>query len=98
MECLFGFVGEDFCILATDATAARSVVVMKATEDRTRVLSKNLALCYSGESGDAVRFAEYCQRNIQLYEIKHGIRLNPESSANFIRSELARSLRSRVCT
>ncbi|TPX34016.1 hypothetical protein SmJEL517_g03261 [Synchytrium microbalum] len=96
MEVLIGITGKDFVLCAADATAARSIVVMKSGEDKSRELNKNTLMLYTGEAGDTVQFAEYIQRNIQLYTIKNGIQLSTTATANFTRRELADSLRSRV--
>ncbi|KAF7730537.1 Proteasome subunit beta type-4 [Apophysomyces ossiformis] len=95
MECLFGITGKDFTLLAADTVSARSIVVMKGTEDKARQLNNNTVLLYTGEPGDTVNFAEYIQRNIKLYSIRNGIELSPKSVATFTRRELADSLRSR---
>ncbi|KAL7749813.1 Proteasome subunit beta type-4 [Sorochytrium milnesiophthora] len=95
MECLFGIVGKDFTIVAADTSSIRSIVVMKADEDRTRVLNARNLLMYTGEPGDAVQFAEFIQKNIQLYEIQHSIELSTQACASFTRRELADALRSR---
>jgi 20S proteasome subunit beta 4 len=42
-----------------------------------------------------VQFAEYIQANIQLYSMRNSIDLTPSETASFVRSELAKSLRSR---
>ncbi|ORX46976.1 N-terminal nucleophile aminohydrolase [Hesseltinella vesiculosa] len=95
MECLFGITGKDFALLAADTISARSIVVMKGTEDKSRQLSPHSVLLYSGEPGDTVNFAEYIQRNIRLYSIQNGIELSPKAIATFTRREIADSLRSR---
>jgi 20S proteasome subunit beta 4 len=43
----------------------------------------------------AVQFAEYVQANIQLYSMRNSNHLTPAETASFVRSELAKSLRSR---
>ena len=43
----------------------------------------------------AVQFAEYIQANIKLYSMRNDTDLGPSAVANFVRGELARSLRSR---
>jgi 20S proteasome alpha/beta subunit len=96
MECLFGITGKDFTLLAGDTVAARSIVVMKATEDKSRELTPHTVLFYTGEPGDTVNFAEFIQRNIRLYGIRNGIELSPKAAANYTRRELADSLRSKV--
>lgn len=69
---------------------------MKHGEDKSRELNKHTLMLYTGEPGDTVQFAEYIQRNIQLYGIRNGIPLSTKATANFTRRELASSLRSRV--
>ncbi len=43
----------------------------------------------------AVQFAEYIQRNAQLYSMRNETDLSPSGLAHFVRGELASSLRSR---
>ncbi|ORY97931.1 nucleophile aminohydrolase [Syncephalastrum racemosum] len=95
MECLFGITGKDFTLLAADTTSARSIVVMKGNENKSRILNEHTVMLFTGEPGDTVNFAEYIQRNIQLYKIRNGMDLSPKAAANFTRRELADSLRSR---
>lgn len=42
-----------------------------------------------------MQFAELIQANVQLYSMRNDTELNPAAVANFVRGELARSLRSR---
>ena len=42
-----------------------------------------------------VQFAEYIQANIQLYSMRNDADLGPSAVANFVRGELAKSLRSK---
>ncbi|KAJ3044261.1 Proteasome subunit beta type-2 [Rhizophlyctis rosea] len=95
MEVLLAIKGKDFVLTAADRTAARSIVVMKQGEDKSRKLNDNILMLYSGEAGDTVQFAEYIQRNVQLYGIRHGVPLSTSAAASFTRRELAESLRSR---
>jgi 20S proteasome subunit beta 4 len=43
----------------------------------------------------SVQFAEYIQANVQLYSMRNNMELSPSATANFVRGELARALRSR---
>ena len=47
------------------------------------------------DAGNKVQFAEYIQANIQLYSMRNDTDLGPSAVANFVRGELAKSLRSR---
>ncbi|KAJ3227241.1 Proteasome subunit beta type-4 [Clydaea vesicula] len=95
MEILFGFVGKDYALTASDNTAARSIVVQKRGEDKSRILSKHTLLSYNGEAGDTCQFSDYIAANIKLYEIKNGVALSTAACTKFTRRELANSLRSR---
>nr|KAJ3422721.1 radical S-adenosyl methionine domain-containing protein 1 [Polyrhizophydium stewartii] len=92
---LLAIAGKDFVLTASDDTSARSIVVMKRGEDKSVELTKHSLMLYSGESGDTVQFAEYIQRNVRLYGIRHSIELSPNAVASFTRREMAESLRSR---
>lgn len=96
MEALIGITGRDFVLLASDRRAARSIVVMKANEEKFRELGKNVALAYSGEPGDATTFGELVQANIKLYELRNELALNTAAAAHYTRRLLSDSLRSRV--
>lgn len=96
MEALIGITGNDYVILAADRRAARSIVVMKSSENKFRELGRTTALAYSGEPGDATNFAEFVQSNIKLYEMRNDLPLDPHAAAHYTRRLLADSLRSRV--
>lgn len=96
MDCLFGITGKDFVILASDCNAARSIVVMKSTEQKFRQLNSLNVMAFSGEPGDTINFAEYIQANVQLQTIRgEGVGLGTGEVAHFARKQLANSLRSR---
>ncbi|EGF78575.1 hypothetical protein BATDEDRAFT_30482 [Batrachochytrium dendrobatidis JAM81] len=95
MEVLLAITGKDFVLTAADDTTARSIVVMKRGEDKSRELTNHTLMVYSGEAGDTVQFAEYIQCNSRLHSIRHGIELSTNAIASFTRMELATSLRSR---
>ncbi|BGP55730.1 hypothetical protein JCM8202_005705 [Rhodotorula sphaerocarpa] len=95
MEVAFGITGKDYVLLASDTSAARSIVKMKGDEDKQKEVGKHLVIAYSGEPGDTVHFAEYIERNLRLYQIRNHIPLRPPAAASWIRNQLATSLRSR---
>ncbi|KJF61389.1 proteasome component Pre1 [Coccidioides immitis RS] len=95
MEVLLGITGKDFTLIAASKAAMRGPTILKSTDDKTRKLNKHTLIAYSGEAGDTVQFAEYIQANAQLYSMRNETELSPSAVANFVRGELARSLRSR---
>ncbi|KAH7408897.1 putative proteasome subunit beta type-2 [Cadophora sp. DSE1049] len=95
MEVLLGITGKDFTLVAASKAAMRGATILKASDDKTRALNKHTLMAFSGEAGDTIQFAEYIQANAQLYSMRNGIDLSPSAVANFVRGELASSLRSR---
>lgn len=67
---------------------------MKDDQDKMFKLSSKLLMLVTGEAGDTVQFAEYMEKNIQLYKMKNGYELTPHAAANFTRRNLADALRS----
>lgn len=97
MEVLLGITGKDFTLIASSKAAMRGVTILKAEDDKTRILNDHCLMAFSGEAGDTVQFAEFIQANVQLYGMRTNRTqaLNPSAVSSFVRNELARSLRSR---
>ncbi|KAJ3926147.1 MAG: 20S proteasome subunit [Lentinula lateritia] len=95
METSFAITGKGYVIVASDTTAARSIVKMKTDDDKIKVVSPHLLMSYSGEPGDTIQFAEYVERNLRLFNIRNNYSLRPSAAASWIRRSLAQSLRSR---
>lgn len=96
MEYLIGIQGPDFVLVAADNIAASSIIQMKHDYDKMFKLSEKILLLCVGEAGDTVQFAEYIQKNVQLYKMRNGYELSPSAAANFTRKNLAEYLRSRT--
>ncbi|KAI9693660.1 MAG: Proteasome subunit beta type-2 [Bathelium mastoideum] len=94
-EVLLGLTGRDFVLMAASKAAMRGATILKASDDKTRALTRHTLFAFSGEAGDTVQFAEYVQANVALYSMRNDSDLGPGAVASFTRSELARSLRSR---
>jgi len=91
---LIGIQGPDFVLVASDSASGRSIIRMKDDQDKMFKLSSKLLMLVTGEAGDTVQFAEYMEKNIQLYKMKNGYELTPHAAANFTRRNLADALRS----
>ncbi|KAJ5485046.1 proteasome subunit beta type-4 [Penicillium diatomitis] len=94
-EVLLGITGKDFVIVAASKAIMRGPTIIKAQDDKTRQLNRHTMMAFSGEAGDTVQFAEFIQANVQLYSMRNDSELSPSAVANFVRGELASSLRSR---
>lgn len=96
MEFLIGIQGDGFVMLASDRNGARSIVRMKDDVEKQFTLSSQLVMAIVGESGDTCNFAQYIEKNIQLYKMRNSYELTPGAAANFTRKQLADYLRSRT--
>ncbi|OQO09045.1 putative proteasome subunit beta type-4 [Cryoendolithus antarcticus] len=94
-EVLLGITGKDFTIIAASKAAMRGASILKTNDDKTKTLNKHTLMALVGEAGDTIQFAEYVQANIQLYSKRNASELSPSETSSFIRTELAKSLRSR---
>ncbi|XP_040193247.1 proteasome subunit beta type-2 [Rana temporaria] len=96
MEYLIGIQGSDYVMVAADTVCANSIIKMKQDADKMFKMSEKILLLCVGEAGDTVQFAEYIQKNVQLYKMRNGYELSPSAAANFTRRNLADYLRSRT--
>lgn len=76
-------------------TAGRSILQFKSDENKIKALGPHLAMAYGGEPGDTNNFADFVERNVRLYSIRHDHPLLPHAAGSWIRRTLADSLRSR---
>lgn len=96
MKSILGITGKDFVLVGFSQNEGRSILVMKSDQEKMYPLSKNVVMLSSGEGPEAQRFSQYVQRDYHLYTIRNGFDLPVESVAKLTRSEIARSLRTRV--
>lgn len=95
MDSVFGFQGEDYVILGSDCSAQFSIIRLKDDEPKMFALDDHKLLACAGETSDRKDFANLIQKNIQLYTYRNGYSLNSFGTAQYIRSFLAESIRSR---
>jgi 20S proteasome subunit beta 4 len=93
MDSTFGVVGKDFVLLAGDATCARSILVFQHDIDKLVELDSHKCMVGAGVAADNSAFSEYVQKNMKLYELNNGCKLDTAAAASFIRNELAVALR-----
>ncbi|XP_050537845.1 proteasome subunit beta type-2-like [Daktulosphaira vitifoliae] len=94
METVIGIKFNNFVLIATDMTAAHSIMVMKDDEDKTYNITDNVVMGVTGEAGDVPRFAEYITQNVKLYRMRNGYDLSIPAIATFTRKTVAEHLRS----
>jgi len=51
-EVLLGITGKDFTIIAASKAAMRGATILKASDDKTRLLNEHNLMAFSGEAGD----------------------------------------------
>mmetsp|Transcript_27454 Transcript_27454/g.26263 ORF Transcript_27454/g.26263 Transcript_27454/m.26263 type:complete len:193 (+) Transcript_27454:106-684(+) len=93
MDSIFGLVGDDYAIIAADASAGRSILVFKHDEDKIMELDSHKLFAGAGTPADSVHFMEFVAANLKLYELNNDIKLGTKAAANYVRGELAKALR-----
>ena len=96
MDSTFGICGKDFVIIASDTAVNRSIFTLKHDDDKIMQLNKFKIMSCTGEQTDRQYFSNYIMRNLQLIEYRTGCEPDVESTAQWIRTETASSLRSRA--
>jgi len=96
MEGLIGIAFKDFALVAADQTMVFSIIAVKNDQNKIYRLSDNLVMAVCGEPGDTAQFAEFIEKNIQLYKMRNGFDLSPSAAAHFVQRNLADYLRSRT--
>jgi 20S proteasome subunit beta 4 len=59
MDSLIGLTGKDYVLFLADTAQARSILKMKATEDKIMVIDDTKMIAMSGDTGDRTNFCEY---------------------------------------
>jgi 20S proteasome subunit beta 4 len=93
MDCVFGIQGNDYVLIASDRSVARSIVKLKDSEDKLTLLSDNQILGAAGEVADRNAFTKLIKGELEYYYYKNNNRLNTDEVANFTRTILAENLR-----
>ena len=75
--------------MASDAAAARSILVFKHDQDKIVELDSHKLIVGAGSFADSVNFTEYIQKNLKLYELNNDMHMGTSASANFIRNEVS---------
>ena len=95
MDSAFGICGKDWVIVCADTSVNRSIFTLKHDDDKIMQINANKVLATTGEQTDRYQYSNLMMRNLQLMEIRTGHEPGVTATANFMRSEMAQSLRSR---
>ena len=93
MDSCFGIAGKDWVIITTDAAVNRSIFTLKHNEDKITNINNFKILGTSGEQTERYQFSNFIQRNLDLMELRTGFEPSVESTAQYMRTELATALR-----
>eukprot|EP00965_Chrysotila_dentata_P073437 2425673-Pleurochrysis_carterae.AAC.3 len=96
MDCLIGFVGKDFAIVAADMNAARSIMVYSQDEDKILKLDSHKLLAVGGDAADCIQEPDFFKKNMDLYAMRNGVPLSTHAAANYMRGEKSYNLRRRM--
>ena len=95
MDCIFGITGKDFVILAADKSVAQSIIKMQDDDKKIVSIGENQLLSCSGEVSTRKEFVKLAKANLNYNYYKYNNRLLTSEAANYTRSLVSESLRSR---
>eukprot|EP01107_Rhizomastix_libera_P003333 TRINITY_DN1583_c0_g1_i1.p1 TRINITY_DN1583_c0_g1~~TRINITY_DN1583_c0_g1_i1.p1 ORF type:complete len:238 (-),score=29.58 TRINITY_DN1583_c0_g1_i1:42-722(-) len=102
MDSAVGFLIEGGVILLSDQSAGHSVLSVTRDEDRILTIwpgardgtaNTITAMACQGDDADRENVAKYLIRNVILHNMRTGLELSVQSTASFMRTELARMIR-----
>ncbi|KAL0233730.1 hypothetical protein PCE1_002237 [Barthelona sp. PCE] len=93
MESLIAFTGTDFVLCLGSTGRARGIMMLVNDQDKLHEVHGNIIALTDDGSGDGAQFLEYIKANINLTTFRNSLELSTHETSNFIRSEIARSLR-----
>uniref|UniRef100_A0A7S3IKE6 Proteasome subunit beta n=1 Tax=Strombidium inclinatum TaxID=197538 RepID=A0A7S3IKE6_9SPIT len=94
MDAVFGIAGKEWALIVTDTAVNRSIFSLVHDEDKITEINQYKILGCAGEQQDRYAFTNYIKRNLELQEMRTGCELGVEATAQYMRSELAKALRS----
>ena len=79
--------------MCADTSQIRSVMSLKADEDKLYEIDDNKLLGLSGPCADRASFSEYVEKNIRLDAMRRGAKQSSWATANWVSEQLAYALR-----
>ena len=96
MDTLFGFVGRDYVLIATDRAAQFSIVKLHDSEDKIAEVDGNKLIAAGGDTADRMNFSDLMVKNIHLYNYRNSVKLTTVAAANFVRTVISENLRKKM--
>ena len=94
MDSIFAIKYEGGVILASETTVNRSIFKLKKLSNKTLQLDSHSLMALAGDIADRDHFGSYIKRNVEFFKFKsNGQKSSVRRSAQFVRTELAKSLR-----
>lgn len=95
MESTFAIQGKDFVLMVQESSVIHSIFRLKEVQEKFLTLDNKVLLGLTGDLGDQREFGSLVKANVQFLKFKNRRSLSVDETANFIRNELAKSIRSR---
>ena len=94
MDSIFAIKYNGGVILASETTVNRSIFKLKKLSNKTLQLDSHSLMALAGDIADRDHFGSYIKRNVEFFKFKsNGQKSSVRRSAQFVRTELAKSLR-----
>lgn len=95
MDCIFGIVGQDYVIVASDKAVVQSIIKMQDDDVKIVEIGKNKVIGSVADVSVRKDFTKLIKSNVNLNYYKHDYHMKTKEIANFTRNTVWESLRSR---
>ena len=89
MDSAFGICGRDWTIVCSDTTVNRSIFTLSHNDDKIMQLNDHAVMAATGEVTDRYQYTNLMLRNLKLNEYRTGHAATLDSTAQFLRSQMA---------
>lgn len=85
MDCVFGVAGNDFVIIGSDRSVARSIMKLQDTDEKLTKINNYQILGAAGEVSDRKNFSKLVLAESEYYYFRYNQRLDTDELANYTR-------------
>lgn len=93
MDALFGVAGENFVVLAADASFRNNVVVSKTDHNRCTRVTNQIAVVSAGAQGDSMRAIQFVLETLRYEEAANGLKITERAFTSLLQKHVHQKLR-----
>lgn len=93
MSSVFGMRGDDFTLVASDATLSRSLLKLQSSADRHVAIYDKVSMAGGGDYADAHALLAFAREKVKFENLRNKVPVTARVAANVVRQSVHGSLR-----